>query len=95
MALSVSERQKWVNDKQACAWCLSMDHSIRNCKRTTRCGKDGCNERHNHLLHSRSEQQPHGAVVGATHSEGTTVFIKTGRKVTRPKRSKGRMCSLS
>ena len=39
MALSVSERQKWVNDKQACAWCLSMDHSIRNCKRTTRCGR--------------------------------------------------------
>ncbi|XP_062558096.1 uncharacterized protein LOC134222969 [Armigeres subalbatus] len=49
--LSVDDRWKLVQDKSLCRTCLN-DHGRRSCRSSNRCGLNGCQYRHHHLLHS-------------------------------------------
>ena len=51
--LNTIDRYKKVKDAKLCFLCLRSGHPVKECKRKS-CGIDGCQKRHNRLLH-RSE----------------------------------------
>jgi hypothetical protein len=53
---TVSERYDLVKQLRLCFSCLSADHRIRDCK-APKCGVNGCERRHNKLLHSNTPRE--------------------------------------
>ena len=62
-ALVVDQRWKTAKEKALCFRCLSKDHHRKDCRRTGRCGVDGCSLSHHHLLHDPERQKKNGAYV--------------------------------
>ena len=61
-ALAVDERWKTAKEKALCFRCLSKDHHGKDCRRTGRCGIDGCSLSHHHLLHDPERQKRNAAL---------------------------------
>ena len=53
-----TERAKLVAESKLCFSCLQPDHSFRNCSRSLKCSKEGCNSSHNTLLHGADRVFP-------------------------------------
>ena len=47
----VSERWNIAKRFQLCYRCLAEGHEGKSCRKTRRCGKDGCHKKHHRLLH--------------------------------------------
>ena len=52
--LNVEERVDLVFAKGLCLWCLQKGHLAKDCHNNRPCGVDGCQRRHNQLLHGGS-----------------------------------------
>ena len=65
----VAERIELTKLNRACFSCLQIGHTIDNCPRRFRCNKDGCNQRHNSLLHNPSSSRPQ---TGDSQSNSTS-----------------------
>ena len=65
----------WKNDgksakeKKLCFRCLSKDHHGKDCRRTGRCGINGCSSSHHHLLHDPERQK--GNTASGAPSKGS------------------------
>ena len=62
-ALVVDQRWKTAKETALCFRCLSKDHHGKDCRRTGRCGVDGCSLSHHHLLHDPERQKKNAANV--------------------------------
>ena len=66
-AQTVKQRFENVKKFNLCFICFSNKHPAKDCKSQHKCGVDGCNKRHNRILHStpaKEEDQP--ATVSAS-----------------------------
>jgi hypothetical protein len=68
-ALVVEERWKTAKEKKLCFRCLSKDHHGKDCRRTGRCGINGCSLSHHHLLHDPERQK--GNTASGAPSKGS------------------------
>jgi len=67
--LSIEEKRKTVERTGACRRCLQVGHFARGCKRLWDCIHEGCNQKHQSLLHyhfHRRNIRPEGAFHGHT-----------------------------
>ena len=48
----VDERWRIAKEKRLCFRCLGNDHQGKDCKRSQKCGIDGCHLSHHSLLHN-------------------------------------------
>ena len=66
-------RSRWHTTKQlrVCFCCLRRNHTSDQCTRSKTCGIDGCQRRHNSLLHGGLTTRDDGAGDGANQEPGT------------------------
>ena len=50
--LTLCQRQNLVDEKRVCSSCLSPGHFVKKCRVARLCGVEGCQRKHNPLLHS-------------------------------------------
>ena len=79
-ALAVDERWKTAKEKALCFRCLSKDHHGKDCRRTGRCGIDGCSLSHHHLLHDPERQKRNAALRVPPNVSDPTCKRATGPK---------------
>ena len=76
----MNERWKTAKEKALCFRCLSKDHHGKDCRRTGRCGTDGCSLSHHHLLHDPERQKRNAALRAPPNISGPPCEGATGPK---------------
>ena len=86
--LDVEKRVELIFAKGLCLWCLQKGHIARNCHNTKPCGVDGCQRRHNQLIHrggvwnAPPTDRPRTASHPPTNGEGQAERQEETRVVT-------------
>ena len=71
-ALKQEDRLKFVKDNKLCVNCFLNNHDSSNCFKSSRCGIDGCNDKHSRLLHAIMYQYQVTGDTTAVKSSGAT-----------------------
>lgn len=78
-----NDRAKFVGESGRCFSCLGHDHRSRQCRVSRKCGENGCQGRHHHLLHGSERIFPRAVgaggrsnrtVAAASELRGTTLL---------------------
>ena len=84
--LAVDQRWKTAKEKALCFRCLSKDHHGKDCRRTARCGIDGCSLSHHHLLHDPERKKGNAALRVPVNVSGPQREVVTTPKSSDPPR---------
>ena len=84
--LAVDQRWKTAKEKALCFRCLSKDHHGKDCRRTARCGVDGCSLSHHHLLHDPERKKGNAALRVPVNVSGPQREVVTTPKGSDPPR---------
>ena len=57
-SLPIDQKMEFVFNKGLCLSCLVRGHRLRDCTSALVCGQNGCQRRHNRLLHGEADIRP-------------------------------------